>query len=128
MSEFTIIKNRDLIKSRAYINGNWSEAADQLRFEVTNPFDRQVVAGVTDCSVIETKKAIDAANQAFKSWSQMTGTERGQILRKWFELQMENLEDLAVLLTIEQGKPLAESMGEVRYGASFVEWFAEESK
>ena len=122
------LSNSKLFQQKAYINGHFSDAEGQRTFPVFNPYNGDKLADVADCGVNETRQAIEDAERAFKSWRQLTGTERGQILRKWYELQIENLDDLAKILTLEQGKPLNESRGEIRYGASFVEWFAEEAR
>lgn len=114
------------LHTEAYINGQWV-GKDQT-FSVINPFDGALLAEVADCNREDTKAAIQAAHGAFPSWSKMTAKERGDILRKWYDLQMEHVEELARLLTLEQGKPLAEARGEISYGASFVEWFAEEGR
>jgi succinate-semialdehyde dehydrogenase/glutarate-semialdehyde dehydrogenase len=117
-----------LFQQQTFINGKFTDANDQKTFAVTNPFNGEKIADVADCGVDETREAINIADKAFQSWRKLTGIERGQILRRWFDLQMEHLDDLATILTTEQGKPLAEAKGEIRYGASFVEWFAEEAK
>jgi succinate-semialdehyde dehydrogenase/glutarate-semialdehyde dehydrogenase len=122
------LKNKNLLQSLAYINGQWVEASDAKTLQVRNPYDGSLLAEVANCGAAETQLAIDSAATAFKKWRQYTGSERGQILRRWYELQLEHLEDLALILTLEQGKPLNESRGEVKYGASFVEWFAEEAR
>jgi len=115
-----------VLHRKAYINGKWINKAQTFR--VTNPYDGSLIAEVADCGRAETKYAIEAAHQAFESWSKKTAAERSQVLRKWYELQMTHMEELAHLLTLEQGKPLAEARGEIKYGASFVEWFAEEAR
>ncbi len=117
-----------LLQAKAYINGQFVEAENQKTFDVYNPYNGEKIAAVADCGAAETRYAIDKANEAFKSWKQLTGIERGKILRRWFELQIEHIDDLATILTTEQGKPINEAKGEIRYGASFVEWFAEEAK
>ncbi len=122
------LKNQRLLTGQSFINGQFINANKQKTFSVTNPYDGKHIIDVADCSASETQSAITKANEAFVSWRQLTGTERSTILRRWFELQMENIDDLAMILTVEQGKPLAEAKGEIRYGASFVEWFAEEAK
>ncbi|HEY4541634.1 MAG TPA: NAD-dependent succinate-semialdehyde dehydrogenase, partial [Noviherbaspirillum sp.] len=120
------LQDRGLLREHAYINGAWTTAAS--RFPVTNPADGSKLAEVPNLGSEETRQAIEAAQAAFTGWSARTGKERALILRKWFDLMMENATDLAALMTAEQGKPLAEAKGEVVYGASFVEWFAEEAK
>jgi len=117
-----------LLRTRAYIDGEWMDAADGRCFEVSNPADGSVLASVPDMGAVETRRAIDAAAAALPAWRARTAKERAAILRKWFELIMAHQDDLAVLMTSEQGKPLAEARGEVAYGASFIEWFAEEGK
>ena len=122
------LKYPKLLQDRAYINGEWVTADDGKTFEVTNPFDGQVLAEVPDMGRSETRAAIEAAAKAFQSWKQKTAGERADHLKRWFDLQMTNLDDLARILTLEQGKPLSEAKGEIRYGAAFIEWFAEEAK
>ena len=117
-----------LLRQQAYIDGEWVDAADGSRFEVNNPADGSVLANVPAMGVTETRRAIEAAATALPAWRARTAKERATILRKWFELIMAHQEDLAVLMTSEQGKPLSEARGEVAYGASFIEWFAEEGK
>ncbi len=117
-----------LFRQQCYINGEWLDADSKSTLPVTNPADGTLLGHVPKMSTDETKRAIEAANAAWPSWRARTAKERGAILRRWFELLMANQEDLAKLMTAEQGKPLAESKGEVVYGASFIEWFAEEAK
>ena len=122
------LKDSELLRRQAYIDGEWVDAADGSRFDVSNPADGSVLANVPALGVIETRRAIEAAAAALPTWRARTAKERATILRKWFELIMAHQEDLAVLMTSEQGKPLSEARGEVAYGASFIEWFAEEGK
>ena len=122
------IKNMSLLKSEAYIGGEWVSAITRKTFPVTNPATGEEITQVPDMGRDETHRAIEAAREAFSAWSAKTAKERAILLREWFNLIMANQEDLAVLLTTEQGKPLAEARGEVAYGASFIEWFAEEGK
>ena len=122
------LKNKSLYKTKCYIDGQWQVAKSGATIAVNNPYNKELIGTVPDMNGAECEEAIDAAHAAFQIWKNYTATERGQILRKWYELQLENLEDLAKILTMEQGKPLAEAKGEIRYGASFVEWFAEESR
>ena len=122
------LENSDLFRTRAYINGEWTDALSGETFEVTNPANGEHLARVPDMNADDTRVAIAAANAAWPAWRALAAKERGAIIRKWFELLMANQEDLARLMTAEQGKPMAESRGEVAYGASFVEWFAEEAK
>ncbi|MDE2465452.1 MAG: NAD-dependent succinate-semialdehyde dehydrogenase, partial [Alphaproteobacteria bacterium] len=115
-------------KADGYIDGAWYAGDNGARFDVTNPATGEVIAKVADLGAPDAVRAVEAAGRAFASWRSRTGKERAQILRKWFELIMAAQEDLARLMTAEQGKPLAEARGEVSYGASFLEWFAEEAK
>jgi succinate-semialdehyde dehydrogenase/glutarate-semialdehyde dehydrogenase len=124
----SVVKDSKLFRDKAYINGEWVDADSGDSIPVTNPADGSVLGRVPDMGQDETRRAIEAANAALPAWSARTGKDRANILRRWYELIMENQEDLARLMTAEQGKPLAESRGEVAYGASFVEWFAEEGK
>jgi len=115
-----------LFRQTAYINGEWISSPQTL--EVLNPADNSLLGTVPNLGETETAAAITAANNALPAWRSKTAKERAAILRNWFNLILENQEDLAVMMTLEQGKPLAESKGEVIYGASFIEWFAEEAK
>ena len=121
-----ILKDQSLLKDKCYIGGKW--VAGKTSIDVTNPVDDSVIGSVPKLGSTETRQAIEAAQPAQKEWARKTAKERAAILRKWFDLMMENQEDLAQIMTAEQGKPLAESRGEVAYGASFVEFFAEEGK
>tara|TARA_B100000749_G_scaffold199255_1_gene155253 strand:+ start:5907 stop:7376 length:1470 start_codon:yes stop_codon:yes gene_type:complete len=122
------LKNRELLREQAYINGQWVMAKSGKTFAVTNPANGDQLATVPDMDDTDTRIAIEAAAEAWPAWRSTPAKERANILRKWFNLLMANQEDLARLMTAEQGKPLAESRGEVGYGASFIEWFAEEAK
>jgi succinate-semialdehyde dehydrogenase / glutarate-semialdehyde dehydrogenase len=122
------LKDSHLYRDRAYVNGAWVEADSGRRFDVDNPADGAVVGSVPDMAGAETRRAIEAAAAALPAWRALPAKERSRILRKWFDLIVANADDLALLLTTEQGKPLAEAKGEILYGASFVEWFAEEAK
>ena len=115
-----------LLEPRAYINGEWRES--ESKFTVTNPSTGVAIADVTDTTIADVKEAIDTAYVAQKDWAKWTGKERSAVLRKWFELMMAAQDDLGVILCAEMGKPLAEAKGEIGYGASFLEWFAEEAK
>ncbi len=117
-----------LLRHHAYIDGQWVHADSGDTMAVTNPADGSVIARVASVGAAETRRAIDAAARALPAWRGKTAKERAAILRRWFELMLANAQDLAVLMTAEQGKPLAEAKGEVVYGAAFVEWFAEEAK
>lgn len=120
------LKNKDLLQSGGFINGQWVQGAAQ--FDVLSPANGDVVGQVADLGAEETREAIDAANAAFKPWAALKAKERHAVLMRWYELIMENQEDLAQIMTAEMGKPLAEARGEIGYGASFVQWFAEEGK
>jgi succinate-semialdehyde dehydrogenase/glutarate-semialdehyde dehydrogenase len=122
------LKDMSLFRQQCYINGEWVDADDKSTFAVYNPADGQQIGVAPAMGVAETRRAIEAANAAWPAWRAKSAKERAAILRKWFDLMMAAQEDLAVLMTVEQGKPLAESRGEVAYGASFIEWFAEEGK
>ncbi|MCK2088428.1 NADP-dependent succinate-semialdehyde dehydrogenase [Thauera aromatica] len=122
------LKDSALLRELAYIDGVWAGADHGARFEITNPADGSVLARVPDMGAAETRRAIDAAAAALPAWRARTAKERAAVLRTWFELILANQDDLAVLMTSEQGKPLAEARGEVAYGAAFIEWFAEEGK
>jgi succinate-semialdehyde dehydrogenase/glutarate-semialdehyde dehydrogenase len=124
----TMLKNADLFRQQCYINGEWLDADSGVTVPVTNPANGNVLGHVPKMGSAETRRAIEAANAAWPAWRARTAKERGAVLRRWFDLLMANQEDLAKLMTAEQGKPLAESRGEIAYGASFVEWFAEEGK
>lgn len=122
------LKDSSLLRQQCYIDGQWTDADGGGKIDVTNPADGSVLGTVPKMGAEETRRAIEAAERAWPAWRDMTAKERSAILRRWYELMMENQEDLAVLMTMEQGKPIAESRGEIVYGASFIEWFAEEGK
>jgi succinate-semialdehyde dehydrogenase/glutarate-semialdehyde dehydrogenase len=115
-----------LLRNQAYLNGEW--VGGSASFKVSNPADGAVIGSVPNLGARETEAAIAAAAAAFPAWSAKTGKERAAVMRKWFDLMISHTDDLATLMTAEQGKPLAEAKGEVSYGASFIEWFAEEAK
>jgi succinate-semialdehyde dehydrogenase/glutarate-semialdehyde dehydrogenase len=117
-----------LYRTQCYIDGAWTDADDKSTLTVLNPADGTVVGTVPRMGAAEARRAIEAAHAAWPAWRAKTAKERSAILRKWFELMMQHQEDLALLMTTEQGKPLAESRGEIAYGAAFIEWFAEEGK
>ena len=117
-----------LLKTACLIDGEWADADSGQTFSVSNPATGERIASVPDCGVAETRRAIEAAAGAFREWAAKPAKERSAILRSWFDIILENGEDLAQLMTAEQGKPLAEARGEIAYGASFIEWFAEEAK
>ena len=118
----------DLFQTRAYIDGQWIDADDASRFAVHDPSSGELVAEVANCGSAETLRAISAAQRAQAGWAATPAKQRAAVLRRWYELMMDAQEDLALLLTAEQGKPLAEARGEIAYGASYLEWFAEECK
>ena len=122
------LKDQSLITHHAFINGVWVDADSGETLDVTNPATGEILSPVAKCGTAETRRMIEAAAVAQTSWSDTTAKERAALLRRWFTLIMENQEDLAQILTAEQGKPLAESRGEIAYGANYIEWFSEESK
>src|SRR5574343_1118523 len=122
------LSNRQMLRSAVKIGQNWNAAEDGGTFSVINPANGETLGEVRLCGAAETRRAIDAANAAWLAWRALTARQRAQLLRAWFELIVAHAEDLAQLITAECGKPLAEARGEVTYGASFVEWFAEEGK
>ena len=123
-----LIQNSQLLRSTSFIDGKWVAADDASRLAVRNPANGEIIAEVANCGAAETTRAIAAADAAWPAWRTLTAKQRAQLLRRWFDLILQNTEDLAQLITAEGGKPLAEARGEVAYGASFVEWFAEEGK
>ncbi|MAN56097.1 MAG: NAD-dependent succinate-semialdehyde dehydrogenase [Paracoccus sp. (in: a-proteobacteria)] len=124
----TLLRDPSLLETRAFVAGEWVDADDGATFDVVNPARGDVIAKVADLTRSEVARAIDAAAQAMKGWAAKTAKERAQVMRKWFDLMMENQDDLGRILTAEMGKPLAEAKGEIAYGASFIEWFGEEAK
>jgi len=118
----------DLFRQQAFVDGHWCEADSGARTEIFNPANGERLGSVPNMGAEETGRAILAAQQAQQAWRQRTAKDRGQVLRKWFDLMLQHQEDLARIMTAEQGKPLAEARGEVVYAASFLEWFAEEAK
>lgn len=122
------LKNQNLLQSNAFINNHWMNAVSGKTFTVVNPANGQTIIEVADADVHETDDAINAAAAAFIKWRVTTAKERSVILKRWFDLIVANADDLALLLTTEQGKPITESKNELLYGASFIEWFAEECK
>ena len=123
-----LLSDPSLLKTAAYIDGQWVQDESLGSFAVRNPANGDLLANVADLGGPHTLAAINAADRAMTAWRARTGKERGQLLRRWFDLVMANQEDLAVLMTAEQGKVIAESRLEIAYGASFIEWFAEEAK
>jgi len=124
----TILNDPGLLRTQAFVAGDWIDADQGGTFGVSNPARGDVICTVPDLGLDETRRAIEAARLAQKDWAKWTGKERAAVLRKWYDLMVENADDLAAILTAEMGKPLAEAKGEVLYGASFVEWFGEEAK
>ncbi|MFA7667566.1 MAG: NAD-dependent succinate-semialdehyde dehydrogenase [Burkholderiaceae bacterium] len=122
------LKDRALLKARGYIDGQWVDGDEGRRVTVGNPATGEAIIEVADMGAAETRRAIEAADRALPAWRGRTAKDRAAIMRRWFELVIAHTEDLALLMTTEQGKPLAEARGEVAYGASFIEWFAEEGK
>ena len=122
------LKDESLFRQAALVGGKWIEAGDRPGVVVINPATRLTLGKVPDLGAHETREAVDAAHGAMTGWSKRTARERAALLRRWFDLIIENKDDLATILTLEQGKPLAEAAGEIVYGASFVEWFAEETR
>ena len=117
-----------LWKERAFVGGQWLAADSGQTTEIRNPANGEVLGTVPNMGAAETRRTIDAAHAALPGWSKKTAAERARLMRKWFDLMLANVEDLAIIMTAEQGKPLAESRGEIAYAASFIEWFAEEGK
>ena len=128
--EGTIVKLNDptLLKTSAFVGGKWVEAESGATFDVVDPATGDVVASVADLGQSETRAAIEAAETAQREWAKRTAKDRGAIMRRWYELFLENKEDLAQIMTIEMGKPIGESRGEVVYAANFIDWYAEEGK
>lgn len=122
------LQRKDLLRQQAYINGQWVDAEGGGTVEVHNPANGKLLGTVPNMGAAEARRAIETAEQAFEQWRHVPAKERAQILRRWFDLMMTHQEDLAILMTLEQGKPLAEARGEIAYGASYIEWYAEEGK
>jgi len=127
MTTFSL-QDADLLRQQAFIGGRWCDADDRATFDVTNPATGETLATVPKMGAADTRRAIEAAKNAFANWSRRPAKDRSALLRRWNDLIVENLDDLGKLMTAEQGKPLAEAKGEVLYAASFIEWFAEEAK
>ena len=122
------LKDSSLFKQLAYIDGQWVGADSGVTFDVTNPATGELIARVPQMGEAEAERAVIAAHKAFKQWKRKTAKERSELLQAWYSLMQDNLDDLALILTAEQGKPLAEARGELANGTSFVQWFAEEAK
>lgn len=123
-----MLNDKNLLRTHAYINGVWTDADSGSTYPITNPATGAPLVTVPAMGAAETRRAIEAANTAWPTWRSKLASERAAIMMRWFRLMLENVEDLAVLLTSEMGKPIGEARGEIRYGAGFVEWFAEEAK
>ena len=123
-----LLKDPSLLQTFSFIDNHWVAAENGKTYPVKNPFDGKLLAEVADTGAKETQKAIDAAYEALPAWQALTAGQRSVILRRWYDLLIEHADDLALILTSEQGKPLGEAKGEILYGASFIEWFAEEAK
>lgn len=122
------LQNPDLLRQQCFIDGQWLDADNQETIEITNPATAQVLGTVPRMGTAETRRAIEAAHVAWSSWRRKSAKERARILRRWYELTMQNADDLALIMTMEQGKPLAEARGEIAYGAAYFEWYGEEAK
>src|SRR5690554_561184 len=123
-----LLSDPTLLRQQAFIAGQWCAADSKQTLSVHNPANAELLGSVPKMGAAESARAIAAAQAALPEWREKTAAQRGQILRRWFELMLENQDDLALLMTLEQGKPLAEARGEIVYAASFIEWFAEEGK
>lgn len=122
------LNDQSLLKDKCLIDGKWQAAEDNAKIAVTNPADGEIVGHVPSLTAKQIEGAINASEKAFKSWRALPAAKRSALLRKWFDLMIEHVDDLATIMTCEQGKPLKEARGEILYAASFVEWFAEEAK
>jgi succinate-semialdehyde dehydrogenase/glutarate-semialdehyde dehydrogenase len=122
------LKDRTLLRQQCYVDGEWIDARNGQTVDVTNPATGAVLGTVPNLDALETRRAIEAASAAFPAWAARTAKDRAAILRRWNDLMLANVDDLGMLMTAEQGKPLAEAKGEIAYAASFIEWFAEEGK
>jgi succinate-semialdehyde dehydrogenase/glutarate-semialdehyde dehydrogenase len=122
------LENKNLFRQQGYLNGKWVDADNNAVIEVTNPATGEILGSIPNMGPAETRRAIEAANAAFPGWRALTAKQRAAYMRCWYDLIQENKDDLALLMTLEQGKPLTEAAGEVQYAAAFIEWFAEEAK
>src|SRR5690606_1894611 len=122
------LTDNTLLRHQLYIDGQWCDAQERRTYAVINPADGAELVQVADGAAADARRAIDAAAAALPGWRNLSAKERSHILRQWFNLVIENKKDLALLLTLEQGKPLSEAEAEIIYGASYIEWFAEEAK
>ena len=122
------ISYKNLYKPFGYINGEWIDSSTGSSFDIYNPSNNQIIATMPEMGASETKYAIEVANQAFEKWKKKTAKERCSILRKWYDLVLDNIDDLSIIMTYENGKPLKESKAEINYASSFIDWFSEEGK
>ncbi|MEO1962580.1 MAG: NAD-dependent succinate-semialdehyde dehydrogenase [Cycloclasticus sp.] len=122
------IQNKNLFRQHAFINGQWVDSANGEQLNVTNPSNQSILGHVPSITAEQVQQAIEAADMAWQGWRDTPAKERSAIIRRWFDLIIENQDDLATIMTLEQGKPISEARGEILYGASFVEWYAEEAK
>lgn len=122
------LRDPALFRQQCYVGGDWVDADSGATFDVIDPASGQTVGVVPSFGAAETRRAVEAANAAYPGWRALTAKERASVLRRWYELMLEHQEDLAIIMTAEQGKPMAESRGEIVFGSSFIEWFAEEAK
>jgi succinate-semialdehyde dehydrogenase/glutarate-semialdehyde dehydrogenase len=122
------LSDPSLLKSQCYVNGQWIDALEKNVIEVRNPATHEVITTIPSMSGDIVQSAIDGASRAFGIWKKRTAEDRAKILKRWFELMVEHQEDLALIMTSEQGKPLAEARGEISYAASYIEWFAEQAR
>lgn len=124
----SVLQNNSLFQQNAFIDGNWIEAQGQHRIEVTNPANEELIGSIPNMGQVEAIQAVESSYQALQSWKTLTAQARADLLLAWHKLTLEHAHELAQIMTIEQGKPLAEALGEVKYAASFIQWFAEEGK
>lgn len=124
----SVLQNNSLFQQNAFIDGNWIEAQDQHRIEVTNPANEELIGSIPNMGQVEAIQAVESSYKALQSWKALTAQARADLLLAWHKLTLEHADELAQIMTIEQGKPLAEALGEVKYAASFIQWFAEEGK
>src|SRR4051812_637217 len=122
------LRNKNLFRQQCYVDGKWIDADNKKTFSVENPFDQSILGSVPECGASETKRAIEAAQSAFEKWRMLTAKQRSELMWRWAALIEENKEDLATLMTLEQGKPITEARGEIDYSNAFVKWFAEEGR
>ena len=122
------LKDKNLFRQQCYIDGEWVDSDKGDTFNVYNPSDLSLVGHMPNCSKIETKKAIDAANKAWHGWRKLSGKDRSIIIRNWHQLILDNVDDLALIMTLENGKPINDSKAEIMYASWFTDWFSEEAK